>query len=290
MMMPRRRSTLLALGLVLVALGVLYRDVAVKLVHDWATDDNYSHGFLIVPVALYLVWERRGRLAAIAPAPAWSGLALVVASIAILAAGVLGAELFLTRVSILGALAGSVLVLFGREALAVVAFPLAFLLLMIPIPAIVFNQVAFPMQLLASRFGELALNLAGVPVLREGNVITLSTTTLEVAEACSGIRSLISLLTLAIVYGYFVERRTWARVALAVASIPVAIVANGVRVAGTGIAAHYVGPEAAEGFFHTFSGWLVFIVAFVLLFAVQRLIAVLPPAAGPAPASGAAAP
>ena len=171
---------------------------------------------------------------------------------------------------------------------------------MIPVPAIIFNQIAFPLQILASRFGELALTLAGVPVLREGNVIVLSNTTLEVAEACSGIRSLVSLLTLAIVYGYVMDRRAWARVTLALASIPVAIVTNGMRVAGTGIAAHYVGPQAAEGFFHEFSGWLVFVVAFILLFAVQRAIAWLrpdrtpkpearPPAVGPAAARSATA-
>ena len=203
---------------------------------------------------------------------------------AVLAAGVLGAELFLTRLSMLGGVAGAVLFLYGWNHLRVLAFPLAFLLLMIPIPAIVFNQVAFPLQLLASRFGELALAATGVPVLREGNVITLANTTLEVAEACSGIRSLISLLTLAIVFGYFVDRRPWVRVTLALASVPVAIVANGMRVAGTGIAAHRMGPDAAEGFFHTFSGWFVFLVAFALLFAVQRFIAVAAPAAPGEPA------
>lgn len=288
-----------AIPLVLVALGfsILYRDVVVKLVHDWATDDNYSHGFLIVPVALYLAWERRAKLAAAAKRSSALGLLVVAASVAVLGAGVLGAELFLTRISMLGVLAGVVLFLHGWQVLRILAFPLAFLLLMIPIPAIVFNQVAFPLQLLASRFGELALTLAGIPVLREGNVITLSNTSLEVAEACSGIRSLVSLLTLAIVYGYAVERRLWARWVLAFASIPVAIAANGIRVAGTGIAAHLYGPEAAQGFFHEFSGWLVFVVAFILLFAVQRAIAWLfpdrrakaespapPPSAFPTPA------
>jgi exosortase len=216
-------------------------------------------------------------LAEAVPRPSNLGIVVVLGSVAVLGAGVLGAELFLTRISILGVLAGIVLFLFGWQYLRILAFPLAFLLLMIPIPAIIFNQIAFPLQLLASRFGELALVIAGVPVLREGNVIVLSNTTLEVAEACSGIRSLISLLTLAIVYGYLVDKRTWTRVTLALASLPVAIIANGVRVAGTGIAAHYVGPEAAQGFFHEFSGWLVFVVAFVLLFAVQRLIAWIPP-------------
>jgi exosortase len=212
-------------------------------------------------------------LAGVVPRPSWVGLLIVAGSVVVLGAGVLGAELFLTRISMLGVLAGAVVFLAGWTALRILAFPLLFLLLMIPLPAIIFNQVAFPLQILASRFGELALTVAGVPVLREGNVITLSNTSLEVAEACSGIRSLVSLLTLAIVYGYIVDRRTWARVTLAIASIPVAIAANGVRVAGTGIAAHYVGPDAAQGFFHEFSGWLVFVVAFVYLFAVQRLIA-----------------
>jgi exosortase D (VPLPA-CTERM-specific) len=273
------RSARLVATLVLVAVGfaALYYHVVVKLVHDWGADDNYSHGFLIVPIALYLVWERRARLAAAPTRPSWLGLLLIVLSLAVLGAGVLGAELFLTRISMLGVLAGIVLFLYGWRTLRLLAFPLAFLLLMIPLPAIIFNRIAFPLQLLASRFGELALTIAGVPVLREGNVITLSNTSLEVAEACSGIRSLVSLLTLAIVYGYVMDRRPWARITLALASIPVAIAANGIRVAGTGLAAHYVGPEAAQGFFHEFSGWLVFVVAFILLFAVQRVIAWMAP-------------
>jgi exosortase len=286
--MPRSAKHILALLVVGLGFGLLYRQVVLKLVHDWGSDDNYSHGFLIVPIALYLAWERRARLAEAVSKPSVIGLAVVAISVAVLGAGVLGAELFLTRISMLGVLAGTVLFLYGWQHLRILAFPLAFLVLMIPIPAIIFNQIAFPLQLLASRFGEVVLMLAGVPVLREGNVITLSTTSLEVAEACSGIRSLISLLTLAIVYGYVVDRRIWARVALALASIPVAIIANGVRVAGTGIAAHFVGPEAAQGFFHEFSGWLVFVVAFVMLFAVQRAIAWIAPdrsrAAAPAAA------
>jgi EpsI family protein len=271
--MPRRLVLALALVLPVVGLAILYQDVIAKLVHDWSVDENYSHGFLIVPIALYLAWERRNRLAAATARPSVLGLLTVLGSIVVLAAGTLGAELFLTRISLLGVLAGLILFVLGWQHLRILAFPLAFLLLMIPIPAIIFNQIAFPLQLLASRFGELTLAAVGIPVLREGNVITLSNTTLEVAEACSGIRSLVSLLTLAIVYGYVVEARTWARIALALASVPVAIVANGVRVAGTGIAAHFIGPDAAQGFFHTFSGWLVFIVAFILLFAVQRVIA-----------------
>ena len=261
----------------LLAFAFLYRDVIVKLVSDWAYDDNYSHGFLIVPLALYFAWERRDQLQAAAYRPSLLGLVVIAGSILTLIAGVLGAELFLTRVSIVGVSAGVVLFVLGWEHLRILALPIGFLLLMIPIPAIIFNQIAFPLQLLASRVGETALTAFSIPVLREGNVIILANTTLEVAEACSGIRSLVSLLTLGIVYGYFMDPRSWIRVTIALATIPIAIAANGMRVAGTGIAAHYFGPEAATGFFHTFSGWLVFAFAFAMLFVVVNALLRLKP-------------
>jgi exosortase len=179
-------------------------------------------------------------------------------------------------------LAGSVLFMLGWRHLRILLFPIAFLLLMIPIPSIIFNQIAFPLQLLASRFGEVAMGMANVPVLREGNVLILANTSLEVEQACSGIRSLVSLLTLAIVLGYFSDRRTWVRCVIAASAIPVAVITNGFRVAGTGIAAHSFGPEAAEGFFHEFSGWIVFVVAFGLMLAIQRVIARFSPTPAPA--------
>jgi exosortase len=278
--MPRRSSSLAALALIALSFLLLYRDVLFKLVRDWSHDENYSHGFLIVPIAAYFAWERRDRLRAASLSPSVLGLLVVILSVMTLIAGVLGAELFLSRVSLLGVIAGTILFVWGWEHLRILFLPVAFLLLMIPIPAILFNQIAFPLQLLASRFGELTLSALHIPVLREGNVITLANTELEVAEACSGIRSLISLLTLGIVYGYFVHTSVWVRTVLALATIPVAIVANGFRVAGTGVAAHYYGPQAAEGFFHTFSGWIVFLVAFGMLFVMHRVIAWwVPPAA-----------
>jgi exosortase len=250
----------------------LYADVIQKLVTDWAHDDNYSHGFLIPPLAGYFIWERRDRLARAVLRPSVWGIGVVVASLGVLVAGLLGAEYFLSRVSLIGVMAGSVLFLAGWQHLRIVAFPLAFLLLMIPLPAIVFNQIAFPLQIFASRFGTEVLQACAVPVLREGNVIVLASTKLEVAEACSGIRSLISLLTLGILFGYFTDRRVSVRTVIALSTIPIAIIANGLRVAGTGLAAHFYGPEAAEGFFHTFSGWLVFLVAFVMLFVVVQVV------------------
>src|SRR5580765_345750 len=272
----RSTRVLWPLLLVLLAGAWLYRGTISGLLNDWAHDDNYSHGFLIVPLAAYFVWERRGRLARAVPQPSMVGLLVVLASLATLVVGVLGAEFFLSRVSLLGVIAGTVLFLYGWEHLRILAFPLAFLLLMIPIPAIIFSQIAFPLQIFASRFGVAAMQLCNVPVLREGNVIVLANTTLEVVEACSGIRSLVSLLTLGIVYGYFSDSRLWVRVAIAASTVPIAIVANGLRVAGTGVLAHYLGPDVAQGFFHTFSGWLVFLAAFglvaALVYSVHRFI------------------
>jgi len=270
--------TLAALTPVVIGLLVVYLPMLRKLVHDWGSDGNYSHGFLIVPIAAYLVWERRAELRSARLSPSWLGLMVAIGSLMLLVAGQLGAELFLTRVSLIGVLAGAVLFLYGWEYLKILWFPLAFLLLMIPIPAIIFNQIAFPLQLVASRFGEFVLRLWDIPVLREGNVITLANTQLEVAEACSGIRSLISLLTLGIVYGYFTTKNTIVRLVIVLSTIPVAIAANGLRVAGTGVAAYYYGPEAAQGFFHEFSGWVIFVLSLLFLFLIQRSVMAVAPA------------
>jgi exosortase len=257
----------------------LYAPVISKLVHDWSHDENYSHGFLIVPLAAWFAWQQRDRLAAAAARPSIIGLLAICGALALVIVGRLGAELFLTRVSLLVIVAGAVLFLHGWHHLRVLTFPILFLLLMVPLPAIVFNQIAFPLQLLASRVGTAGIQACAVPVLREGNVIVLADTSLEVAEACSGIRSLVSLLTLGILYGYFTDPRPWMRTVIALSTIPIAIAANAARVTGTGVLAHYYGVEAATGFFHTFSGWLVFVVAFLLLFVVSRVLERLAPPA-----------
>jgi exosortase len=262
--------TLAAILALVGAVGWLYAPIMSSLIRQWASDDNYSHGFFVLPLALYFAWERRAALRDAAVRPSLIGLAVTGGSLLMLVAGLLGAELFLTRVSLIGLVAGTVLFVWGTRHFRVLAFPIAFLLLMVPLPAIVFNQIAFPLQLLASNVGEAAIAAAGVPVLREGNVLQLPTRTLEVAEACSGIRSLVSLTMLGIVLGYFTERRTPERIVLALAAVPIAIVANAARVAGTGLASEWISPAAADGFFHTFSGWLMFVVAFGCLLLVQR--------------------
>lgn len=278
--MMRAKENLVAAALVAGAIVITYWSVIRGLVDAWSTDDNYSHGFFIVPLAAYFAWERRHRLAQMPVRPSILGLFIVAGSLMMLVAGILGAELFLSRVSLLGVIAGATLYLFGWPRLRVLIFPLAFMLLMIPLPALIFNKIAFPLQLLASHVGEYGVRAADIPILREGNVLILANATLEVAEACSGIRSLISLITLGIVFGYFADARAWVRTVIALSAIPVAILANGLRVASAGWAAHYMGQAGVEGLFHEFSGWVVFVVAFLMMLALQRLlIRVVPPPA-----------
>jgi exosortase len=265
------RRTGAAVAAVAVAILLLYWGTLSSLVRHWASDDDFSHGFFVIPIAAYFLWQRRDAFRRTSPQPSAFGAVLVAVSLLVFIAGRFGAELFLTRVSLIGVLAGTVLFLCGWQYLRIAAFPVAFLLLMIPLPAIIFNQITFPLQGVAARAGEAVIAAAGVPVLREGNILHVPGRALEVAEACSGIRSLTSLLMLAIVLGYFTERRTGGRVLIALAAVPIAILANAGRVAGTGLAAYWIGPAAADGFFHTFSGWLVFLVAFVGLLALQRL-------------------
>lgn len=259
-----------AVRLALVA-AVLYTywNVALALVAQWAADPDYSHGFLILPLAAFFAWKRRGALAALPPKPTPWGLVAVAGSLGLLAAGVAAAELFVARASFVGVVAGSILFLYGRGHLRVLAFPLGFLLLMIPPPEIIFSQIALPLQLFASRVGELVLRTSGVPVLRDGNVLELVGMRLEVAEACSGIRSIVALLAFALVIGELACSTTH-RWILAASTLPIAIVANAGRVAVTGLAAHQWGPTAAEGLLHATSGMVVFGVAVGVLVLIDR--------------------
>jgi exosortase len=170
-------------------------------------------------------------------------------------------------------IAGLIILFQGWTFFRAVLFPWAVLILMIPIPSLLLQQVTFPLQLLASKMATVLLELVGVPVLRQGNIIVLASIPLDVAEACSGIRSLLTLVTLAIIYGYLMETRIWLRIVLACSAVPIAVAANSFRIFGTGLLVQYWDPEKAEGFFHIFSGWLIFVVALTLLFALHRAIA-----------------
>src|SRR4026209_2915250 len=279
------------------ALVFLYASVLVKLGHDWWTDENYSHGLLIPFIIGYIVWSQRHKFAraSVRPSMLWGGAAVVVALFA-LWAGIAGAELYTQRLSLLLILAGIIVYFWGFTLLRVLLVPLGLLFLAMPIPTIVFNKIAFPLQLFASRCAVWSMSLLGIPVLRQGNIIELKplnsfdTKKLEVVEACSGIRSLMTLVTLAVVFAYFTHTPAddeptpggrfgwlrsywfWRALIIVVSAVPIAILTNAFRVSGTGVLAHYYGTAVADGFFHSFSGWAIYIVAFILLFGIGMIL------------------
>jgi len=248
----------------------LYWPTLAHMIGQWWNNPNFSHGFFVPLFSAFVVWQERDRLARLPVWPSWSGLLLLAIGNLVLVVGQMGAELFLSRSSLLVVLAGLIVLFFGWQIFRAVLFAWAFLLLMIPIPAIVFNQITFPLQLLSSRVAAAILPVFGVPILREGNVIILPSMALEVAEACSGIRSLMSLVTLAIIYGFLMERRLWVRFVLALASVPIAVMANSVRIIGTGLLVQYWDPDKAEGYFHASWGWIIFVISLILLYAVHH--------------------
>lgn len=254
---PRLLPALLLAGLV----AGLYAPVLAHLVEQWWEDPNYGHGFFIPLFVGSVLWQTRNHWVKIEARPSNFGLLVMLGAIGLLIVGSLGAELFTTRSSLVFLLAGMVLFLAGWKMLRAVAFPLGSLMLMIPLPVIIYNQITFPLQFVASKLAASCLESFRVPNLREGNVLLLPGYALEVAEACSGIRSLMSLMALAIVYGYFAEKRLWARIALAILMVPIAVASNAARIVGTGILAYFFGHQGAEGFFHFFSGWLIFLFA-----------------------------
>jgi len=255
----------------------LYAPTLTHLVLQWWRDPNFSHGFFVPLFSAFVLWQERSQLAVLSPQPSWWGLLFLGLGLCMLVIGQWGADLFLPRLSLLVVLGGLTVLFLGWNFFRAVLFPWAFLLLMIPIPALVFNRITFPLQLLASRVASTALPWMGVPVLREGNVMVLAHMRLEVAEACSGIRSLMSLVTLAVIYAYLLERRVLVRIVLAVASIPIAVAANGVRIVGTGLLVQYWDPDKAEGYFHASWGLLIFVISLVMLYLLHRVLCLIWP-------------
>jgi exosortase len=253
-----------------------YAGVFTHLVRQWDHDPDMSHGFFVPLVSAFLIWQRRAEIAAIKPRPTWWGLALVLYGTAQLYLATLGAELFLARTAFVITMFGVVLMLGGPPVLRKLAFPLFLLFFMVPIPAVLYNRVTFPLQILASTFAGDGLAWLGLPVLREGNILELPQQRLSVVEACSGIRSLLTLAFLAVVYGQFFEKKIWVRVALFLATVPIAIVANASRVTLTGIISDWK-PDLAEGFFHTAQGWVIFMVSLFLLIAFHQVLTRLAP-------------
>jgi exosortase len=255
------------------AVILLYFPVLAELVRQWYYDPDYSHAFLVPILSSYLIWRERHNLRLQPLQPSLAGLFIVLGSLVLLFIGQLGADLFLTRISLWGTIIGTVVYFVGWPTVRALAFPLCFLLLMIPLPTLVYNQIVFPLQLLASRFASTCLDKINVvQVLREGNLLILPHSTLQVVEACSGIRSLMSLMALSLGYGYLAEPNFAIRAILVLATIPVAIVSNGIRVMLAALLTYWWGPAAAEGFLHSFSGWAIFLVATILLLILHGML------------------
>lgn len=266
----REQWFLFALGLVLIALT--YHQVVASMVRDWYFDDNASHGFFIPLISGYLVWIRRSELASAPVGSSLAGLFLIAAAMLMLVAGWLASEYYTMRLSLVIALCGCVLYWLGKRIFALLTPALFFLVFMIPIPALAYNAVAFPLKFFVSWLSVGILKAMGLMVLREGNVIIFPNITLEVVDACSGMRSLSSILALATAYALIFLSSSWKRLVLVASAIPIAIGANVLRVVVTGILARRIGTAAAEGFFHEFTGLATFALALVLLAGLHQLL------------------
>jgi exosortase len=262
----------LHLALVLPLLIWMYFTIVPKMVMDWYNDENYSHGFLVPIIAGYFFWQRWPELKDRLVKPDGLGLAVIIFGLLQLLAAWLGTEYFTMRSSLIVLLAGMTLFWFGREVLKGMALPIGYLIFMVPIPYTIYDMLAFPLKLFVTKVSVGFLKLVGVVVMREGNIIMFPTTTFEVADACSGIRSLISLLALAAAYSFLMKTSTPRRWIIIFSAIPIAVATNALRVIGTGILAQWWGAKAAEGFFHEFAGMAVFVLAMAMLAAFGEIL------------------
>jgi exosortase len=253
---------------------ILYAPILGSLVRQWWGDPNYGHGFFVPLFAGYVLWSERERWREEPLQPNNFGLAIMLFAIGLRILGMLGAELFMARLSLVILISGIVLFLAGRRVLQSVAFPIGYLLLMIPLPAIVYYQLTLPLQLWASRLGATGLVALGIHTVRQGNLLLLPNCTLNVVEACSGIRSLLSLLAAAVAYGYLAEQSTWKRGVLAIASIPIAIATNGLRLVATGVLSYFFGPSVDSGVVHVTLGLGFFALAFASILLIHNLLGV----------------
>jgi len=262
----------LHLILVLPLLAGLYFRIVPDMVKDWYQDENYSHGFLVPIIAGYFLWQRWPDLKERQVRPDNLGLAVIIGGLLQLLIAWLGTEYFTMRTSLIVLLAGMTLFWFGREVLRGMTLPLGYLIFMVPIPYIVYDMIAFPLKLFVTKVSVAFLKIIGVVVMREGNIIMFPTTTLEVADACSGIRSLISLLAIAAAYAFLMRTSTARRWTIIFSAVPIAVATNALRVIVTGILAQWWGAKAAEGFFHEFAGMAVFALAMVMLVVFGELM------------------
>ena len=253
-------------------ISVLYGRILAQLCSDWWNEPNLSQGMLLPPLALYFAWLDQRAWRAIPPLPDGRGLFLVAASCMTYLLGIFGAEFFLQRASFVLLIAGLIWIGWGYGRLRRLVFPLLLLLVMIPLPVIFYNAVSAPLQLFASNVSTDIVQTLGTSVYRDGNIIHLANISLGVEEACSGLNSLSALVVAALLLAKFNCRTTPARTLLCLAAVPLAVAVNVVRIAGTALIADRF-PGFAMGFYHSFSGWLVFLAGFVLLAGMAKTLA-----------------
>jgi exosortase len=262
--MPRRRAVV-----VLTALAglVCYASTLRGMFEQWWTDEDMSHGFLVPIVILWIVWRERGRWRTLRTEPNGWGFALLAFAAGLQFAGALGVGLFVSSLAFVFSLVGAVLCLGGRDWLRALAFPLVLVVFMLPKLAIVYNQATLPLQLLASRIAAGILTFAGIGVIREGNILDVGGHRVAVVEACNGIRYLLSLGFMAVVFAYLSDSKPWMRWALLAAAVPVAILANGVRVAIAGWL-----PSLDSSGPHAVAGWFIFVICLAILMLLRQLV------------------
>lgn len=257
------RPEILVISLVL--LGI-YLPVFIELVSDWERDPNYSHGFLVPLVSLFLLWKKRKELSQIHTKVSPLGLGIIAGGLFLLLVGTAGAEYFTVRLSFVLLLFGLVWYFGGARMAKTSSVPIWYLVLAIPVPYVIYFAVAFPLQIWATKITALLLHFLGMPSIRQGNVIHLPNYSLEVVEACSGLRSLVSLLALSGVYAYLTQKTKLKKLILFLSAVPIALVANIFRISMTALGAYLISPKMAEDFLHELSGLVVFIVSFICLF------------------------
>ncbi len=254
----------LAAALSLLCWAVLFLADFPFLLSEWSHPD-LSHSYLILPIVAFMVWTVRDKLLeSLGGGPAWGYIFLICAALC-LAVGRLGSLRFFVYLSMWGSICGLTLALLGGKSLRVLRMPMFIGLFMVPLPAFIIRITSLRLRLISSVLSEKMLQLAGVPVYREGNIIDLGTTKLQVVDACSGLRYFWPSVLMALLVGWFFLKRPWQRILLLLLSVPVTIFANAFRISLTGVLSKYVDPALAEGFFHDFSGWLVYVLSLGLL-------------------------
>jgi len=258
--------------IVLGALVGMYYPILVELAGDWKNNDNYSHGFFIPLISGYMVYCMRSELKGISIRSADWGIILLIIGLSQLYIAKVGSEFFLQRTSLIPVLLGASLFLLGLGITRKLLLPICYLIFMVPLPAIVWNKIAFPLQLFSSAITESVVKILGIPIFREGNVLHLAQTTLEVVDACSGLRSLSTMFALSLALAWFSDFARWKKWILFFMSAPIAVFANTVRLALTAVLATFYGEKAAQGFLHEFSGLFTFAFGLFLLILVNRLL------------------